>query len=301
MTQPPTSTAPSYGDEVTDWLRAVIEAEAADQPMPRHPYADRQHPGMNGAMMARQLSEPARAVVDELDRVAELGSAAAVLYGQSLGDVLDRTLASARYRITELDERLDQADRFAVAAQEDTARLQRIAVDLCRERDRHRKGIEDIRAAFDEVRTERAFLRLYSAELVDAGIDPADIDPADVDRALARAKAAVAHNPAGVVDPPTVARAFHDAYERLAASFGYEVRADVGQRPYDELPDNNRRLMEATAATVLLQLFPDRMGIPHDPPPDVRSMVEHESTGTPPASPPGPRQAPVPHDHRPVA
>jgi hypothetical protein len=48
-----------------------------------------------------------------------------------------------------------------------------------------------------------------------------------------------------------VARSFHSHYERLAPEFGYEVRPDVGQRPFSELPENNRRLMVTTAGHVL--------------------------------------------------
>jgi hypothetical protein len=44
---------------------------------------------------------------------------------------------------------------------------------------------------------------------------------------------------------------FHETYERLAPDFGYEVRPDVGQRPFSELPDNNRALMIATAQEVI--------------------------------------------------
>lgn len=48
-----------------------------------------------------------------------------------------------------------------------------------------------------------------------------------------------------------MARAFHDNYERLAPEHGYVVRPDVGQRSWDELPENNRSLMLATVDALL--------------------------------------------------
>jgi hypothetical protein len=50
-----------------------------------------------------------------------------------------------------------------------------------------------------------------------------------------------------------VARRFHEAYERLAPSFGYETRR-ASAVPWDAVPENNRQLMEAVASEVLAAL-----------------------------------------------
>lgn len=59
-------------------------------------------------------------------------------------------------------------------------------------------------------------------------------------------------------DAESLARRFHEAYERLAPRFGYETR--FGELPWSELPENNRKLMAATCAEVLstLQTAPTR-------------------------------------------
>ncbi len=70
--------------------------------------------------------------------------------------------------------------------------------------------------------------------------------------------------PAATVTPTDVAKEFHRQYERMAPSFGYETRAETA-RLWDHLPDDNRRIMEATASAVILKFFPDRMAIPFEP------------------------------------
>jgi hypothetical protein len=50
-----------------------------------------------------------------------------------------------------------------------------------------------------------------------------------------------------------LARLFHETYERLAAEQDYETRPESAV-PWDEVPENNRRLMVATAAEVLRAL-----------------------------------------------
>src|SRR5690606_27510165 len=50
-----------------------------------------------------------------------------------------------------------------------------------------------------------------------------------------------------------VARAFHEAYERLAPSFGYETRPESAV-PWEQVPENNRRLMIAVASEVTAAL-----------------------------------------------
>lgn len=57
---------------------------------------------------------------------------------------------------------------------------------------------------------------------------------------------------AGVVplmDPEQVAIRFHDTYERLAPSFGYETR-EASRKPWSEVPDSNRDLMIALCAAI---------------------------------------------------
>lgn len=48
-----------------------------------------------------------------------------------------------------------------------------------------------------------------------------------------------------------VARAFHEAYERLAPEHGYETRK-ASAVPWDQVPDNNRRLMTSVAKSLLV-------------------------------------------------
>lgn len=47
-----------------------------------------------------------------------------------------------------------------------------------------------------------------------------------------------------------LAQAFHETYERLAPSFGYETRRESAV-PWEEVPEPNRRLMEAVCAELL--------------------------------------------------
>jgi hypothetical protein len=58
--------------------------------------------------------------------------------------------------------------------------------------------------------------------------------------------------PPGSRPPGEVARAFHEAYEDLAPSFGYETRRESAV-PWEDVPEQNRRLMEAVAARLLEQ------------------------------------------------
>lgn len=51
-------------------------------------------------------------------------------------------------------------------------------------------------------------------------------------------------------DAETLARAFHEAYERLAPSFGYETRK-ASAKPWNDVPEDNRRLMIAVCAELL--------------------------------------------------
>lgn len=56
-------------------------------------------------------------------------------------------------------------------------------------------------------------------------------------------------------DAESVAKLFHEAYERLAPAFGYETR-ETTRVPWEQVPENNKHLMIAAAAEVLAMLFP---------------------------------------------
>lgn len=49
-----------------------------------------------------------------------------------------------------------------------------------------------------------------------------------------------------------IAKAFHEAYERLAPEHGYETR-EASAKPWDEVPANNRELMVAVVEQLLAQ------------------------------------------------
>lgn len=50
------------------------------------------------------------------------------------------------------------------------------------------------------------------------------------------------------------AKLFHEAYERLASAFGYATRSESA-KPWDQVPESNRKLMEATCVGVLTPLL----------------------------------------------
>ncbi len=56
-------------------------------------------------------------------------------------------------------------------------------------------------------------------------------------------------------DAESVAKLFHEAYERLAPAFGYETR-EATRVPWENVPERNKRLMIAVIAEVLAMLFP---------------------------------------------
>lgn len=56
-------------------------------------------------------------------------------------------------------------------------------------------------------------------------------------------------------DAESVAKLFHETYERLAPTFEYETRPAT-QVPWEEVPERNKRLMVAVTAEVLAMLFP---------------------------------------------
>jgi hypothetical protein len=50
-----------------------------------------------------------------------------------------------------------------------------------------------------------------------------------------------------------LAREFHSTYEALAPSFGYEAR-EASAKPWDEVPENNRKLMIAVCRVIMRKL-----------------------------------------------
>jgi hypothetical protein len=67
-------------------------------------------------------------------------------------------------------------------------------------------------------------------------------------------KVEAAHPSAGQSDASlpaeSLARAFHEVYERLAPSFGYETRKE-STKPWEQVPEHNRKLMIAVCNEVM--------------------------------------------------
>ena len=55
------------------------------------------------------------------------------------------------------------------------------------------------------------------------------------------------------MSPDQLARRFHETYERLAPSFGYETRK-ASAVPWEDVPEQNRALMTAVCAELLSDL-----------------------------------------------
>lgn len=70
-----------------------------------------------------------------------------------------------------------------------------------------------------------------------------------IDRAK-RETSSVAENQQTV---EALARQFHEMYERLAPEYGYETRPESAV-PWEDVPENNRALMQAVVAEVLRQI-----------------------------------------------
>jgi hypothetical protein len=54
----------------------------------------------------------------------------------------------------------------------------------------------------------------------------------------------------GYTEAETIARAFHEAYERLAPDHGYKTR-EASAKPWEDVPDGNKGLMIATVQALL--------------------------------------------------
>jgi hypothetical protein len=59
------------------------------------------------------------------------------------------------------------------------------------------------------------------------------------------------------VNAEQLARLFHETYERLAPEYDYETRRESAVA-WDEVPENNRRLMIAVAGELLRALEAER-------------------------------------------
>jgi len=77
-----------------------------------------------------------------------------------------------------------------------------------------------------------------------------------------------------------LARLFHETYEQLAPSFGYQTRRESATS-WDQVPENNRKLMIATAVRVLKQ-FPLRGNSPAGPTEAQVSSDLRKGGGSPP-------------------
>lgn len=56
-----------------------------------------------------------------------------------------------------------------------------------------------------------------------------------------------------MIDPESLAKLFHETYERLAPFYQYETR-EATRTTWDKVPDQNKRLMIAVATEVLATL-----------------------------------------------
>jgi len=61
-----------------------------------------------------------------------------------------------------------------------------------------------------------------------------------------------------IPDPgETLARMFHEKYERLAPEFGYKTR-EASAVPWDDVPADNKALMVAVCTEIVDEIFPQR-------------------------------------------
>lgn len=72
---------------------------------------------------------------------------------------------------------------------------------------------------------------------------------------LTPAALAEARRLASEATPESLARLFHETYERLAPSFGYETR-EASAVPWEDVPEPNKSLMVAVAGEVFAHCNP---------------------------------------------
>ena len=86
------------------------------------------------------------------------------------------------------------------------------------------------------------------------------------DNLLGASPAPVASRRFPMPDAESVAKLFHETYERLAPAFGYETRKRT-RVPWEQVPERNKHLMIATVAEVLAMLFPPEEPASEEEPP----------------------------------
>jgi hypothetical protein len=75
------------------------------------------------------------------------------------------------------------------------------------------------------------------------------------------------------VTPEDLAQLFHETYEDLAPEFAYETRLESA-KPWDLVPENNKKLMVATAAAVMERIG-KHMGRQHRAISTALSVLDH--------------------------
>lgn len=71
-----------------------------------------------------------------------------------------------------------------------------------------------------------------------------------------------------VAEAEKLARKFHENYERLASAFGYKTREESA-KPWEEVPEQNRKLMIAVCVDILANGYQQsttepKRGVGHD-------------------------------------
>lgn len=87
------------------------------------------------------------------------------------------------------------------------------------------------------------------------GLDPIDQHYQGKSFEQAREDALDANFPERItrdLDAEAIAKAFHEGYERIAPELGYKTR-EASAVPWDQVPDQNKRLMVATTRWLLDQ------------------------------------------------
>ena len=79
--------------------------------------------------------------------------------------------------------------------------------------------------------------------------------------------------PTAQEQPESLARRFHEIYERLAPSFGYETR-EASAVPWAEVPEQNRKLMVAVCREVLGATVTVRKPEPEQPAPSEPGLAK---------------------------
>jgi SOS-response transcriptional repressor LexA len=123
-----------------------------------------------------------------------------------------------------------------------------IAVSMERERDLAEAESAALQAALD-TRDESLVESAAKIEKLQRAYDGA-AQKADAHRVHRDAAQAKLCRPKNLGTPLTLAQAFHEAYERLAPEYAYETR-EASAVPWNEVPENQRKLMIATCRVIL--------------------------------------------------